>query len=293
MSDRTREGDIDLGLKLSGTHVLITGGAGLIGRVIVSHFLSAGAQVSSLDISYGQPGPGLQSANLLELQADVSDPASFTAAWKRATHRFGTVQTCIALASLDLSVLPQTDSIADYDPEIWKRVLDINVGGTFMAAKLWLAGLRDHQSNQKQSDVPNDRLNNVSFVIMGSEAGHFGVRTCAPYAAAKSAVQGGLLHSLRADAPRIYPRARVNAIAPGPVDTSRFREETGGEGTREWWAECVGTTALREPVPCEAVARTALVLASEAWSGSVTGQCVNVDSGKMGAVMWHPDERKG
>jgi len=279
--------NIDLGLGLAGTHVLITGGAGLIGRVVVQHFVAAGAYVSSVDISYAASVRESESNTHIEIRADVSDPASFTDAWEDATQIYGTVQCVVALASLDLSVLPQTPSFADYDPVAWKRVLDVNVGGTLMAAKLWLSGLRKHHG------IPgNEILDNVSFVIMGSEAGHFGVRTCAPYAASKSAVQGGLLQSLRADAPRIYPRARVNAIAPGAVDTERFRAETGGPGTREWWAECVGTTALGEPVPCEAVARTALFLASETWSGNVSGQCVNVDSGKMGAVMWMPEEKK-
>lgn len=284
---------IDLSLGLTGTHVLITGGAGLIGQIVVQHFLAAGAKVSSLDISYPFTSPAPSpNHNLLEIHADVSDQTSFTIAWNQATDAFGTVQTCIALASLDLSVLPQTDSIADYDPSTWRRILDINIGGTMMGAKLWLGGLRSHQ-NDTNPPSPSEGLRNVSFIIMGSEAGHFGVRTCAPYAAAKAAVQGGLLHSLRADAARIYAGARINAIAPGPVDTVRFRSETGGPGTREWWTDCVGTTALGEPVPCEAVARTALFLASEKWAGHVTGQCVNVDSGKMGAVMWLPEEKSG
>ncbi|CAN8096243.1 unnamed protein product [Discula destructiva] len=125
---------------------------------------------------------------------------------------------------------------------------------------------------------------------MGSEAGHFGVRTCAAYAAAKSAVQYGLLQSLRADAPRVYIGARVNAVAPGPVDTVRFREETEDVGGDAWWAKCQATTALAQPVPIEAVARTVLFMASKRWSGNVHGKCIDVDSGKVGVLMWSPQE---
>lgn len=280
----------DLGLKLEDTHVLVTGGAGLIGSEVVGAFLSAGAHVSSVDISYGADEAAGQSTpsprkegdpKLLQLSADIADPSSLATAWGRATSVFGTVEVCVALASLDLSVLPQTDSIIDASSDTWSRVLNINVGGTMLTSQMWLRGIRDHLA--QKSGV---KLKNPGLILVGSEAGHFGVRTCAAYAAAKSAVQYGLLQSLGADAPRIYERARVNAVAPGPVDTERFRAETKGPGTNEWWAECQATTALAKPVPTEAVARSILFLASEAWGGSVHRKCIDVDAGKMGALMW-------
>lgn len=284
----------DLGLGLEDTHVLVTGGAGLIGSAVVDAFLSAGANVSSVDISYAADqaaapsplSPRQDGGQLLQLPADIADPSSLAMAWGRATTIFGTVEVCVALASLDLSVLPQTDSIIDASADTWSRVLNINVGGTMLTSQMWLRGIRDHLAQK-----PGVELRNPGLVLVGSEAGHFGVRTCAAYAAAKSAVQYGLLQSLRADAPRIYARARVNAVAPGPVDTERFRAETNGPGTKEWWAECQATTALARPVPTEAVARSILFLASETWSGSVHGKCVDVDSGKMGSLMWgSPDD---
>ncbi|KAI3391123.1 hypothetical protein diail_7932 [Diaporthe ilicicola] len=281
---------LNLGLGLEGTHVLVTGGAGIIGSAVVHAFLSAGANVSSVDISQALDDEGAtpssssadkEDSQLIQLSADIADAVSMTAAWEKATSRFGTVEVCVALASLDLSVLPQTESIVDASPETWSRVLAINVGGTMLTAQLWLRGIRDHQAQN-----PGMQLLNPGLVIVGSEAGHTGVRTCAAYAAAKSAVQYGLLQSLRADAPRVCPRARVNAVAPGPVDTARFWQETRGPGTDAWWAECQATTALAKPVPTEAVARSILFLASETWSGSVHGKCIDVDSGKMGALMW-------
>ena len=63
----------------------------------------------------------------------------------------------------------------------------------------------------------------------------------AAYAAGKSAVQVGLLHSLAQDAPRLFSRARVNAVAPGPVDTARFKEETERYGKEWYWTECEAT----------------------------------------------------
>lgn len=68
-------------------------------------------------------------------------------------------------------------------------------------------------------------MKNVGLIIVGSESGTFGERGNADYAAGKSAVQGGLMRSLMGDVTRIWPGARVNTVAPGPVDTAQFRKE--------------------------------------------------------------------
>ena len=52
------------------------------------------------------------------------------------------------------------------------------------------------------------------------------------------------------------------------------------------------STGLRCPVPPESVAKSILFLASENWSSNITGQVLNVDSGKQGKVMWSKEESK-
>ena len=54
----------------------------------------------------------------------------------------------------------------------------------------------------------------------------------------------------------------------------------------------ISRTALGKPVPTSAVAKSIVYLASEAWSGHVTGQVLNVDSGKQGKVMWMNGEMR-
>jgi len=49
-------------------------------------------------------------------------------------------------------------------------------------------------------------------------------------------------------------------------------------------------TALKRPVPPDSVAKSILFLASENWSGNITGQILNIDSGKQGKVFWMKDE---
>jgi NAD(P)-dependent dehydrogenase (short-subunit alcohol dehydrogenase family) len=117
--------DIDLGLEQ--THVVVTGGCGLIGRVVVHAFLAAGACVTVIDLK-GECPFDLNERNLLCCNADITNAEQVDRAFEDAENKFGPVETCIALASLDLSVLPQCESLADMDPATWQRVFDVNVG---------------------------------------------------------------------------------------------------------------------------------------------------------------------
>lgn len=272
---------MDLSLHLEGTHVLLTGGAGHIGRITINAFLSAGAKVTSLDIAPPPPPPELATNdNFLGLQTDISTQESVETVWKQAVAKFGPVETCVALAALDLSVLPHFTTAADLPLEQFRRTLEVNVLGTFSIAQQWLRGLRDRKSSPIQK-----KLHNVSLIIIGSESGHWGERGNADYGTSKAAVQYGLLQSLRQDAPRIFEGARVNSVAPGPVNTPRFPKECA-LNPDQFYEDCVATTALGKPVEMEQVAKAILFLASDAFSGNVHGQIINVDSGKVGKLLY-------
>lgn len=305
----------DISLALASTHVLITGGAGQLGRSVVSAFLSAGSKVTVLDISRTAITALEKSvaadikANLYPAQyspvhlwcdvADISSEEGLSAAWAKAEAVFGPVACCVALASLDLSVLQHhAGGIVDMSIEQWERTMKVNVTGTFLTAREWLRRLRAHQESGSGSDKGTsvvDRLQslylpNRSLIIVGSESGIFGERTNPDYAAGKSAVQGGLLASLKADVPRVLgPGARVNAIAPGPVNTQTFRGECEKD-PGQYYADARGTVALGRPVDVASVARSIIYLASERWSNSVHGTVLRVDSGKEGKLMWRDGE---
>ncbi|KAL9019525.1 MAG: hypothetical protein Q9185_003225 [Variospora sp. 1 TL-2023] len=266
--------DIDLGLRLERTHVVITGGSGYIGSATVKAFLAAGAYVTVLDLV-----PPREKSTLLHLHlkyhlVDISDEAQLAHAFEAARRDFGVVQCCVALASLDLSALQHHESIMDMPVEQWRRTHRVNVEGTFLTAKSWLRQIK-HTSLD---------TTNVGLIIVGSESGHVGERTNADYASGKSAVQTGLVQSLKSDVVRVFPRARVNAVAPGPVNTELFRRECK-QNPDQYWLDAQATTALKQPVSPAAVARSILFLASESWSGHVTGQIINVDCGKVGKQM--------
>lgn len=192
---------MDLSLNLENTHILITGGSGFIGATTVTALVSAGAKVTSLDLRAPSNPP--QSPNFQHIFCNISSEWDLTNAFATSAEKFGPVSCCIALASLDFSVLPHHESLADMDVEQWRHTHRINVEGTFLTTRTWLRALRDYSKTDKKQE-----LRNVGLIIIGSESGHFGERGNADYAAGKSAVQIGLVKSLMADVSRIWPGAR-------------------------------------------------------------------------------------
>ncbi len=193
---------MDLSLNLGDTHVLITGGSGFIGSSTITALLSAGAKVTNLDLR-PSPEPSHSQSNYQFFNCDISSETDLSTTFTRAAERFGPIACCIALASLDFSVLPHHDTLADMDLEQWPRTHRINVEGTFLTARTWLRQLREYAKLNTQGI-----LRNVGLIVIGSESGHFGERGNADYAAGKSAVQVGLVRSLMSDVNRIWPGAR-------------------------------------------------------------------------------------
>ncbi|KAL8921352.1 MAG: hypothetical protein Q9172_004080 [Xanthocarpia lactea] len=277
MHGRRKMDDIDLGFRLERTHVVVTGGVGYIGSATVKAFLAAGAYVTVFDIN--RPKHPFQHLHLKFHQVDISDEQQIANAFEAARRDFGVVQCCVALASLDLSALPHHPSLMDVPVEQWRQTHRVNVEGTMLTAKWWMRQIK-HTSPD---------TTNVSLIIVGSESGYFGERMNADYASGKSAVQLGLVQSLKGDIPRVFPGGRVNAVAPGPVNTEQFKWECQ-QNPDQYWLDAQATTALAQPVPPMAVARSILFLASQAWSSHITGQILNVDCGKQGKVLWPKEE---
>ena len=186
---------MDLDLSLKNTHVLLTGASGAIGTTTAQAFLAAGAIVTGVDIKE----PSLDHPNFRWIRADISSESEIENAFEVACQDRGVVQCCIALASVDLSFLPHHTSLVDMSFDQWRRTFDINVHGTFLTARTWLRQLKSHVI----PETPN-----VGLIIIGSEAGIFGVSGNADYSAGKSAVQYGLVQSLKNDVSRVYHTAR-------------------------------------------------------------------------------------
>ena len=100
-------------------------------------------------------------------------------------------------------------------------------------------------------------------------------------AAAKAAIQVGLLLSLKNEIVRIAPGARVNAVAPGWT----YSPMTRGKLDEKFVSRLSRTMALRKVAEADDIARAVVVLASDDLSGHVTGELVTIAGGMEGRTV--------
>lgn len=87
---------------------------------------------------------------------------------------------------------------------------------------------------------------------------------------------------------RLNAKARINAVAPGWVNTALIGDRL--DDPYEMWAECQATIALKKIAQPEDVARAMAFLASHRAAGHISGECISVDGGMEGRLLWRQDQ---
>jgi 3-oxoacyl-[acyl-carrier protein] reductase len=245
---------------LAGKRVLVTGASGGIGSACARAFSAEGAEV----IVHFHRGRDRAEALAAELGGASVVEADLTSE-EAVDHMFaeaGALDVCAAVAG----VWPSEDvPVSELPLERWRATMDANLTATFLTARGFL--------RQLESDG--------ALVLVGSTAGLVGEAGHADYAAAKSAILGGLLLSLKNEVVRKNPLARVNAVAPGWTESPMTRGHVSEEQVRR----VSRTMALRKVAQPEDVAAQVVALASPVLSGHVTGQVVTVAGGMEGRVV--------
>lgn len=251
---------------LAGKGVVVTGGAGGIGSACVRAFAAEGARVV---VHYNTSREGAEelAAELdgaVAIGADLTDENQVDELFARARDAVGSVDVCAAVAG----VWPRADEPVWQLPlERWEQTLASNLTVTFLTAR---AFLREVERNGRGN-----------LVLVGSTAGRFGEAGHADYAAAKSAIQVGLLLSLKNEIVRVAPMGRVNAVAPGWT----YSPMTRGELDPAVVERISRTMALRKVATSDDIARAVVTLASDELSGHISGELVTVAGGMEGRTI--------
>jgi 3-oxoacyl-[acyl-carrier protein] reductase len=251
---------------LAGLGVVVTGASGGIGAACARAFADEGARVL-VHYHRGEERARALAAELggaLVAQADLTREADAERLFADAREALGRVDVCAAVAG----VYPSEDlPVWELDLERFDRTIRENLTATFVTARAFLREVRSTGSG--------------ALVLVGSTAGRFGEAGHADYAAAKAAIQGGLLLSLKNEAARLGPGVRVNAVAPGWTESPMTRGLLEPDDVER----ITRTMPLRKVATPEDVAAQVVVLASERLSGHVTGQLVTVAGGMEGRVL--------
>ena len=254
---------------LAGKGVLVTGASGGIGSACARAFAAEDARVA---VHYHR---GSERARALAdelggapcFAADLTAEDEVERLFDETRTALGRVDVCAAVAG----AWPADDvPVWELPLARWEGTLRANLTATFLTARAFLREVA--------------RNGHGSLVLVGSTAGVVGEGGHADYAAAKSAVLGGLLLSLKNEIVRVAPRGRVNAVAPGWTESPMTRGHVGPEQV----ARLTRTMPLRKVAQPEDVAAQVVVLASDRLSGHVTGQVVTVAGGMEGRVLHEP-----
>ncbi len=257
--------------RLAQRHVLVTGAGGGIGLAIAEACLAEGARCTLVDRA-PVPSDGVQllerrhPSSLAYVQADITDAGAVSRMLDTAQAHHGAVHTLVNNAALfDMAPLLESDE-ASFD-----RLFEVNVKGMFFVMQRVLRHMIEHS------------VQGASVVNMASQAGRRGEALVSHYCATKAAVISYTQSAALAMAPH---GIRVNAIAPGVVDTpmwahvdslfARYEGLAPGEKKRQVGLDVpLGRMGTPADVACVAV-----FLASDE-ARYITAQTLNVDGGNV------------
>jgi NAD(P)-dependent dehydrogenase (short-subunit alcohol dehydrogenase family) len=248
-----------LGPVLDGRVALITGGASGQGRAAALLFAEHGARIVVADLNDDGSGETISMVDAagtsgIALHADISHRDDCDAMVQAAVNEFGRLDILYNNAAVQMS-----GRLVDTTEEQWDLTIATNLDAVFWACRAALPHLV--------------ASGNASIISTASVLGLIGSEGYAAYGAAKA----GLVALMRQLATEYGPEVRANVIAPGSIDTPRFRKVA-----ESMPPEFV--TGLQETIPmhrlgtADDVAGIALFLASDL-SRYVTGAVIPADGG--------------
>ena len=251
---------MDLGF--DGKVVFITGAGHGIGRAFALAFAGEGASVVIAELDRNRADATAaeireQGGSALAVPCDVSDRTLVEAAVQRSLEEYGRIDILVNNA-----VSPNlTGSLEELDDEDWDHNFDVNVKGSFYCFKAVVPHMKERGYGK--------------VVSMASIVGRRG--SAEPTSAAYSASKAGIIGLTATMARELGPfNINVNAIAPGSINTPRWRDARNEEQINR----TINGTALKRLGEAEDIVGMCLMLASDR-SSFITGQTVTIDGGML------------
>ena len=253
---------------LEGRHVFITGAAQGIGAAIAETLAHQGAVLTLA----GRRQPVLETL-AQRLQAvtrcavvviDVSDAEAVAKGFAQARAALGPVSMLVNNAGQ-----AESAPFGKTSPELWQRMLDVNLTGTFLCTQAALPDMLAARAGR--------------IVNIASTAGQRGYAYVAAYVAAKHGVIG-LTRALALE--MAQKGITVNAVCPGYTETEILRQSINnvmaktGRSEAEARAEFAQSNPQRRMVQPQEVADAVQWLCSDA-AASITGQSISVSGGEV------------
>jgi 3-oxoacyl-[acyl-carrier protein] reductase len=196
MSDAVSE-PLPSGPRLQGRRIIVTGAASGMGRAIARLFAREGATLALFDINGEGQAKVAQETGALSIAVDVSIADAVKSAVAQADRTMGGIDGVVNAAGI-----LRVASFADTEPEVWRRIHDVNLFGPYLVTRAALPALQ--------------KAGKATIVNIASMGGINTPEGMSAYGASKA----GLIALTNGMALELAPHIRANTICPGIIKTA-------------------------------------------------------------------------
>jgi 3-oxoacyl-[acyl-carrier protein] reductase len=244
----------------AGKTAIVTGASRGVGRATALRLAEGGANVVVNFLS--NSGEAEETVRICEekgvlaiaAQGDVSDLVAAQNIARTTLDRFGRIDMLVCNAGIW-----EGAPIEEMSEEVWNKVLNTNLKSAWAMTKACVPAMKKQQSG--------------SIVMVSSTAGQRGEANYSNYAASK----GGQISFTKALASELCPKIRVNAVAPGWIETAMVRPVFEDEAYKQ---SVLNSIPLNRMATTDDVALSICFLLSD-WSRHITGEIVNINGGTV------------
>lgn len=252
--------------RLTGRTAIVTGAGSGIGRAIAARFVAEGARVVVFDVNRAgaEDAADELGANVRAIAGSVASESDVSNAIAAAVGWSGALDVVVNNAAIVEATNPPVEQMT---LDQWRRVVDVNLTGSFLMAR---------------AAVPHLRKARGTIINLTSTRAYQSEPNTEAYSATKGAIVA-LTHAL---ANSLGPDVRVNAIAPGWIATDAWRPRSERRAPELRKVDHEQHPAGRVGTPEDVAALAAYLASTEA--GFVTGQVFVIDGGLSRKMIYAP-----